>query len=150
MLNQIDLISAIAKEIDRQGVKTICARQMNAVIHAANEIIRAMSIAPVMAAPAMGLVAWMASDDTGSSSKYMAAVMSGVPGNYAHPHDTGDFGRCSRLLDAVPEFRDKMEMMRDKSPQWAALLDAWSDIESLIESGDRKAANGIIVDCLGY
>jgi len=146
-MNQIELIAAIAKELDRQGIKTLFQRQMNAVITAADAIIRELRIAPVMASYAMGLSAWCLSDDTGQSSKYMAAVLSGVGGNYAHPHDLDDFGRCSRLLNAVPEFRERLELMRDVSRQWSNLVDVWVMVESVMAENPTEA-NRIVLQAV--
>jgi hypothetical protein len=81
----------------------------------------------------MGLLAWLASDRVGSSSKYMAHVMSGgtLGAKYAHPHDPADFGRCLGLLEAVPEFRSKLAMMALESGEWDRLVQEWDAIESL-------------------
>lgn len=39
MLSQIDLVSAICKHLEKQGVETANTRQMNAVISAATKIV---------------------------------------------------------------------------------------------------------------
>lgn len=114
-LSQIELISAIGSHLDKNGFKELAPRQFEAVIAAANIVIDAMRQTPVMAYANMGLAKWLASDDTGMSSKFMAAVLGGIGGKYAHPWDADDFGRCVRLLDAVPEFRERIAIMRSES-----------------------------------
>lgn len=52
-----------------------------------------------------------------------------------YPHDSGDFGRCHRLLEAVPEFMVRIEEMAQRSPQWAALVEHWDELTKLYLSG---------------
>ena len=57
------------------------------------------------------ILRWMATGETGISSKKMAftAVGEEYEKNYpSHPHDPADFNRCLMLLDAVPEIRDHL------------------------------------------
>jgi len=149
MINQIELISAICMELDRQGVKSLVPRQYNAIINSANDIIAECLREPVKSSKGMGLQTWLASDDVGMSSRYMASVLGGFSCEYAHPYDLDDFGRCSRLLLAVPEFREKLELMRDKSDEWAALLDVWSEVESLVENNQHDEANDLVMKTVG-
>lgn len=62
--------------------------------------------------------------------------------------DADDFGRCHRLLIAVPEFREKLEMMRDKSSQWQALLDCWGAITERIIAKDYRTANKYVMEAV--
>lgn len=145
MLNQINLISAICKELEKQGLKSLVPRQYNAVIEAANLVIQECDKQPVMTTAGMGIHAWLASDDVGASSKYMASVLRGKHHvNYAHPHDAADFGRCVRLLDAVPEFRPLVNTMANKSPEWARLVDCWEAAEAAVRANDYKTANDLV------
>jgi len=144
-VKQWDLINAVLKELGRQGFKSMVPRQTNAIIASVNKIIEECEKAPVMSSAGMGLEAWLKSDDTGMSSEYMAGVLGGYQRRYCHPMDLDDFGRCSRLLTAVPEFREKLEMMRDKSKQWAALLDVWTQVEVLMREKRYKEANDIVM-----
>ena len=80
------------------------------------------------------LLKWLLSDDTGISSEAIAAKMNGLepPRQWgSHPHDTGDFGRCHRLLVIMPEYSDRLDEMRELSPEWAALVEDWDDITRL-------------------
>lgn len=72
---------------------------------------------------------WIVGRDTGLSSQHMWAVMMGVsPERPSEPHDPDDFGRCLRLLDAVPEWKGRLGEMRAQSPTWARLVANWEAI----------------------
>ncbi|HHR6334787.1 TPA: hypothetical protein ACS735_002626 [Providencia alcalifaciens] len=135
-LNQIGLISAISTEIEKQIPGTPAEpRYMNAIINAANLICDEFRRPIVKASSDMGLIAWLASDDTGASSKYMASILSGqfsVSHNY--PWDPSDFGRCIRLLEAVPELESELHKMKACSPQWAAVVDNWDKWKELYKA----------------
>jgi hypothetical protein len=147
-LSQIELISAIGNHLDKNGFKELAPRQFEAVIAAANIVIDAMRQTPVMAYPNMGLAKWLASDDTGMSSKFMAAVLGGIGGKYAHPWDADDFGRCVRLLDAVPEFRERIAMMRTHGKKWSNLLETWEQCENAYRSKNFKHCSKLIADAV--
>jgi hypothetical protein len=87
------------------GVKDVLPRQFNAIIEAANRIITELERDYTPVAPGCGLAAWLASDDTGMSSKWMARQMfdAAPDDGYAHPHDADDFARCMTFVAAVPE-----------------------------------------------
>lgn len=141
-VSQIDLISAISDHLERAGVPRINQRQMNAIIRAATDIVEAIAKEHKPATDGMGLVAWLDSDDTGLSSRFMAMYLSSRLCNEIHwPHDPDDFGRCYRLLQAVPELRDRLPYLENASVQWAALVKHWSELESLwVEESPAGAA----------
>lgn len=150
-VSQIELISAICKHLDKQGVKTMVPRQYNAVIAAADCIIEAIAREPVPATPGMGLHAWLACDEAGLSSQYMASILGGFEGRreYAHPLDADDFSRCVKLLDAVPEYRKDLEKMRDKSDHWSQLLDRWDVAEKAYREGNYDVCNMHVASAVG-
>lgn len=83
---------------------------------------------------AIRLARWQASSDTGSSSKDIAARMSGVtspPGRlgWSYPWDAADLGRCLRLLRIIPEWKPRMAEMATCGPVWAALVARWDEME---------------------
>lgn len=84
------------------------------------------------ASPSSRIIRWMATGDTGISSETLAAAYQGVencwaPSNY--PHDGGDFGRCYRLLLAVPEVRDGFTFLARTNEVWERLIGRWNDIQ---------------------
>jgi len=135
-LNQIQLVSAINAELSRQIPNLpFEPRFYNSVIKAATSICDELSKPIVKATKGMGLQAWLDSDDVGMSSKFMAGVLSGrITAESAQPHyprDGADFGRCVRLLEAVPEFVGLLPCMKQQGPNWAALVDIWDMLTEL-------------------
>lgn len=64
MISQIELIAAIAKHLDKNGIKHLLPRQYNAVIEAANLIIDELKKPERGISPGMGLSKWLDSDQT--------------------------------------------------------------------------------------
>lgn len=132
MISQIDLITAINAELDRQGVSAVNARQANAIIAAANDIIRELERQHKPATPGMGLEAWLRCDETGASSEYLAGVLSGkFHRPAAYPHDPADFGRCVKMLEAAPELNKKLYRLNKRGPHWRALWLHWDELTRL-------------------
>lgn len=78
---------------------------------------------------------WLANGRRGISSDTMFTVMTGVDatryGYQSHPHDPDDLDRCLALLHDVPELRAKLPLMAKASPEWAALIAVWDQLEAL-------------------
>ena len=78
---------------------------------------------------------WLANGSgVGLSSKCMAYWLafekrSGGDWGPSQPHDPDDLDRCLRLLTLVPELRPHLYRMADLSPEWAALVARWDEIE---------------------
>ena len=89
---------------------------------------------------------WLSNWDKGISSMTMAVAIlppdSTVPSscrpyvaaNAGIPHDADDFGRCIRLLDAIPEFRDDLHKVSEKYSEWEPIIDHWNELEELYRS----------------
>lgn len=142
--SQIPLVAAIAKELDRQGYPNVNPRLFNAIVRAADLICAEYSTPHTPAAPASGLAAWLASDETGESSLALAWALrepatseTVAHGRWpafdrdAYPRDPGDFGRCVTMLEAVPVLRERLGQAAGISPVWSRLIAAWDDLESL-------------------
>lgn len=135
-ISQAVFFAEVLKALERLGVSDLNSRQINGVIRGVDTMLLEVNSPHRSAYPRMGLGAWMASDDVGLSSKYMAYCLEEFwiwpkPENN-YPHDPGDFGRCVMLLDAVPKFRERMQKMREgHGPQWTALIAAWDELEAL-------------------
>lgn len=79
------------------------------------------------------ILSWLAVGETGESSKAIAFKMIGQGysrGFPTHPRDPDDLNRCLKLLEAVPQIRPRLTEMREVSPEWAALVDQWDEIEA--------------------
>jgi hypothetical protein len=145
MVNQVELVGRVLKELDRQGVKDLNTRQMNAVIRAVDSIIDEIEKPTVGSSPGMGFEAWMQSDDTGLSSRYLAISLTGrCAPKLDWPHDADDFGRCVRMLDAVPELRERLGMLEHAPDPWPRLWARWAEAEALYRAGQGKELNDLI------
>lgn len=94
---------------------------------------------------AQRLVQWLFAGDTGVSSKTMAAIALGVTkgdsfGNDA-PHDPPDFGRCYRLVLAVPEIIDVFPEIGQRVPTFAGILEHWDELCALYERDLPKGSS---------
>lgn len=86
------------------------------------------------------LASWWRGWDTGTSSKTIAAVLSGnaavlqIQRGLDAPHDTSDVGRCVRLLDLAEangkRWRGRLADVAAVCPAWAPLVDRWPEIEA--------------------
>lgn len=88
------------------------------------------------------LTNWLCSDDTGISSEAIVRVLVlGKKPNRtrSHPWDCGDFGRCYRLLKAVPELKPHLHKMADVSREWKELIKRWEELTELHEKRKKKA-----------
>lgn len=80
-------------------------------------------------------VAWLAGSDTGISSKTIWSVMTGFPVDVRPtiPLDPSDFGRCYRLLQEFPGWRERMPEVAAKHEHWKPMVDAWDELTALYE-----------------
>jgi hypothetical protein len=75
---------------------------------------------------------WIVSNDTGSSSITIWAVMMGVAPQYPGiPYDPSDFGRCYRLLQNIPEWRDRLHEVAQAYPAWGPLVENWEKMTAI-------------------
>ncbi|MDE2096533.1 MAG: hypothetical protein KGL39_04745 [Patescibacteria group bacterium] len=79
----------------------------------------------------MNVLEWISVDGSGLSAKTIAcAALGQIPERPDYPHDGDDFGRCYRLLAAVPEARAGLDALGVKGGSvWIALVSRWSEIE---------------------
>jgi hypothetical protein len=61
-----------------------------------------------------------------------------------HPVDPGDLGRFLALLEAVPEFADRIDRLRDLSPHWNILVEHLAELRDLLrtETASHRRENG--------
>lgn len=73
---------------------------------------------------------WIVKGETGSSSKAIWAHMVGVSvDGYAHsPSDPADLNRCLLLLEAVPEWKERMHEMAAHGGEWVGLSARWDEL----------------------
>lgn len=137
-VSQIDIATAIMEKIAEQnpGYCT-SARQYNSIFKAATMVCEALSTPDTRSVAGEGIEAWLKSDDVGSSSKFMASVLSqshGISAEYAHPADPSDFIRCRKLLLAEPSLTEHIHLMAPKSSVWLNLVENWNSLCHLMDS----------------
>lgn len=54
------------------------------------------------------------------------------------PSDPDDFKRCYKLLQAVPQWKAKLHLMKEVSPVWARLVDNWDKLTEMYEQNVRE------------
>lgn len=88
---------------------------------------------------------WLVGNDTGMSSCSILTAILGLPvldewrRHGCLPSDYWDFGRCRRLLEAIPEFATRMHEVTERFPRWGPMVDAWGELDSLYDAGDKAA-----------
>lgn len=83
---------------------------------------------------------WLLHGKVGVSSRTICAVMLGEASEDSCslrnvPHDSGDFIRCYKLLELIPEWRDEMHKIAEAYPFWKPFVDHWEEITALYEAG---------------
>ncbi len=91
------------------------------------------------------IVDWIQKGSVGESSKCMAMHLSGRPCSGDYPHDAGDFDRCVKMLEAVPELRPIIGNMAKVNSYWAALVKRWSEIEGITDWQDKTKVIAAII-----
>jgi len=77
------------------------------------------------------IMQWVLSG-TGYASLTILSVMIGMDYDCAGvPCDIADFGRCVRLLRAMPEFRSRLSEVAKKYPRWLPFIERWDYLEEL-------------------
>lgn len=85
---------------------------------------------------------WLFGRDTGQSSKTIFCVLSKQEiyrelthvrlGGRGHlPNDSSDFGRCHRLLELFPAWRDRLPEVAECFPEWKPLVESWERLTAL-------------------
>jgi hypothetical protein len=92
---------------------------------------------------------WLAGDDTGVSSKYMASVA--ISGKLIEskwidttPSDAPDLGRCVRLLEKCPTVRNCFPTLRLAAPVWAIYIDHWDELSCFIKETTLSPRNACV------
>lgn len=81
---------------------------------------------------------WLKNGERGISSEAIVSHLTGINivkrlGSTDYPKDPADLNRCVKLLEAAPEIRKEMHLMREVCDVWAKLVDSWDYLESLLK-----------------
>ena len=81
------------------------------------------------------ILKWLASDNTGMSSQFMAFTAIEIKPKYtSHPYDPSDLNRCILLVEEVPEIKEKFNIIAKSSKEWGAVINNWDALVSLFHS----------------
>ncbi|CAB4120794.1 hypothetical protein UFOVP5_31 [uncultured Caudovirales phage] len=89
------------------------------------------------------LIEWLLGDDTGTSSKAVAAWLGVGQRLRSFPSDGGDFGRCWRLLELM-EWFDRVPELAEINGHWAVIVEYWSELSAAWQGGDRSKVYSIL------
>lgn len=82
---------------------------------------------------------WIANGHVGMSSKTMwLYFMNQKIDRISHPYDPGDFSRCYKLLEAVPEWKERILELSKLSDAWKNLAENWSKLTQMFEENERN------------
>lgn len=150
----------------------ILPRQFNVIVSAADSIVAEMERPYREAKPGCGYREWCESDDTGLSSKYLADILwsaakimddkaedsvevmkefckklHGRGDKFHYPRDSGDFGRCVKMLDSDIRLRENLHWMSQAPSPWPSLIAKWDVLEQLYRAGELRKLTEEIVGC---
>lgn len=88
---------------------------------------------------------WAANGEHGISSKTMfnhlvkGTGIRPLQNSYqCTPSDPDDFKRCYKLLQAVPQWKQRLDELKTLSPVWAKLVDNWGKLTEMYEQNVRE------------
>jgi len=76
------------------------------------------------------ILTWLATGETGESSKAMAFCAAGINGRGSYPYDPADLNRCLKLIKHIPEIKEHFESIAKLSTVWRELIKNWDDLET--------------------
>ena len=108
--------------------------------------------AQAIATSSIGVIKWFLDGKIGSATKEIVRKMMGLEPRYNrvkfkedtyHPSDIDEFGKCVKLLDLFPAWRERLPEMVTVSPEWAVLVANWPKLEAEYRAEvEGKAAEG--------
>lgn len=79
------------------------------------------------------ILEWLANGEVGLSSETIAFKMTGTGRKsndfFTHPSDPDDFKRCLKLINQIPEIRERLHELKSISPYWETLVNHWNEVE---------------------
>lgn len=78
---------------------------------------------------------WWKNGERGLSSETIFNQLSGrgASKNSYHPCDPDDFRRCYLLLKAIPEWKDRLVLLKSISQSWSNLVHHWDELTAMLE-----------------
>lgn len=87
-------------------------------------------------------LSWLEYGQRGVSSETIFGAITGIWLDDLRypPSDPDDFNRCSMLIKAVPEWKEKLHLVAKLSKEWEIVVQNWDKLEKLLE--EHKALKG--------
>jgi hypothetical protein len=79
----------------------------------------------------MTIMLCLGTNETARQRIYAACWQRGAASLGSPPSDPDDLGRCIRLLDKFPAWRERLGEVAAKYPAWAPLVSHWRELEAL-------------------
>ena len=76
---------------------------------------------------------WLFSNDTGMSSKALLGHMVAGVSDGSYPHDPADLGRCLRLLEKFPQWKERIPEMARYGSVWATYALHWNELRDMMD-----------------
>ncbi len=82
---------------------------------------------------------WITNGHVGLSSKTMWLCFMNQPNpRINHPYDPDDFSRCYKLLEAVPEWKERISELSKLSAPWKNLAENWDKLNQMYEQNVKE------------
>ncbi len=82
---------------------------------------------------------WIQNGHVGMSSKTMWLHFMGQKIDRPnHPYDPDDFSRCYKLLEAVPEWKERILELSTLSTAWKNLAENWAKLTEMYEQNTKE------------
>lgn len=87
---------------------------------------------------------WIEWGEHGSSSKVMfnhlvrGVKISADSVRHHHPCDADDFKRCYKLLQTIPQIKERLADLKPLSKQWEKLVDNWDKLTEMFEQNVKE------------
>lgn len=82
---------------------------------------------------------WITNGHVGNSSQTIWSFFMGVKDfRINHPYDQDDFSRCYKLLEAVPEWRERILELSSLSTAWKNLSKNWDKLTEMYEQNKKE------------
>lgn len=82
---------------------------------------------------------WWIHGERGLSSETMWRIFLDKTQVFAyHPIDPDDFKRCYKLLEVIPEWKDRLKELKPLSAAWSNLVDNWEELTRMFEKNVQE------------
>lgn len=85
--------------------------------------------------------------DTNATNTMITIFEDMVGSRSDYPSSVQEFGGCLRLLDLIPEYRERLLELR-VHPVWVRLVMHWNDLEAMYRAGFHEYLNVKLTDII--